>query len=1136
MIKLKIKGTFLILCLLLNLVPNLVLAQAWDGSSKSEPRLVEGVYLISAASELAWFAAEVNKGNKSIHAELSNDIDLAGKSWTPIGTSGYPYGGNFNGNHHAVIGVYINGSANYIGLFGSVAAVGVVRDLEVDGNIKSSGSGSSYYTGGVAAYNSGRIENCISRTAVEGKGYVGGVVGRHYGASAAIVSCANYGAITGSSTYGTGGIAGYSYDGLIQTSANFAPVSNSATSGSAVGGIVGDAGGNTVISGSCNQGDISGHVSGGRNVGGIAGNIASGTKIENVYNTGTVSGYNSIGGIVGNLSNGSIKNTYSIGVVDCKYPSSSYVYKGGIVGYGSISKCTDSYFLQSAAHNSGLWAVQGISNDSVCAKSETELKDNLFPTTLGSAFDCDPSDQNGGYPILKWQNPNALFSISLTVSPANAVVVLKDEQEEPLIGIQTDLEGAKKHTFSGLARGRYVYEVSDEEGDCIPQSASLTIVHEDIARNIALGAREYEIVFEVTPKEADFVLKQGNTVLTPQKIMEENTAKYAYSLANGVYDYRVECFGYVDLENSMTVNRSAIQREIFLERADCTTLYFTLRDRDNSTDLSDFRVKLESGNYRVSPEADGSFLLPKGTYSFTVQKSGYAKVSGVFSVDDAWLNKEQTIECETYASLAWDGETLEEPAYLDGYWQISTGAELAWFAAFINGTEQASVSTPTQNAVLLRDIELGSYPFKSIAAKIGYSSMVYNGIFDGNHKTISGLNINETTEQCGLFGKTSAAAVIRNVTVSGSLTSASTGSYAYAGGICGYNQGRIENCISDVAINETAGKEAVGGISGYNTGTIIKCKNLANVSGNGNYTGGICGRSYGGYSANAVIMQCINEGRVSFSGGAGQYKGGIVGCGNYTDVKECVNLGSVEAVGNLAGGIVGQMNGGVYLTDCYNMGTISSSAFAFGGLVGKTYGSNTNSGIANCYTIGEVLPGQSSQNYGAFVGIYDGGTVTNNYCLNDFQPLIGSGTVLSGITALLSSELKQITGALNANQVWGQNAAYNDGYPYLLWQYTLSKSVMVDGVKTEAETAELSVGTHAIKAELSEVSENGVLMIGEYQGDQLIRVVLGNVGELGRYEAAITCEFQEETRVKLFFWDKIALTPYENAVLFVCGP
>ena len=86
--------------------------QAWDGVSREIPQMDEdGTYLIGNGAELAWFADQVNSGNGSINAKLTNYIYLnrynTSYKWVIIGdTTDHPYRGNFDGNGQKV--VYMN--------------------------------------------------------------------------------------------------------------------------------------------------------------------------------------------------------------------------------------------------------------------------------------------------------------------------------------------------------------------------------------------------------------------------------------------------------------------------------------------------------------------------------------------------------------------------------------------------------------------------------------------------------------------------------------------------------------------------------------------------------------------------------------------------------------------------------------------------------------------------------------------------------------------------------------------------------------------------------------------------------------------------------------------------------------------
>ncbi|MBQ4002702.1 MAG: hypothetical protein II600_01865, partial [Bacteroidaceae bacterium] len=56
-----------------------------------------GVYQIGTAQDLIDFAALVNGGTGGANAVLTADIDMDGKSYTPIGQDGKDYKGHFDG-------------------------------------------------------------------------------------------------------------------------------------------------------------------------------------------------------------------------------------------------------------------------------------------------------------------------------------------------------------------------------------------------------------------------------------------------------------------------------------------------------------------------------------------------------------------------------------------------------------------------------------------------------------------------------------------------------------------------------------------------------------------------------------------------------------------------------------------------------------------------------------------------------------------------------------------------------------------------------------------------------------------------------------------------------------------------------
>ncbi len=248
---------------------------------------------------------------------------------------------------------------------------------------------------------------------------------------------------------------------------------------------------------------------------------------------------------------------------------------------------------------------------------------------------------------------------------------------------------------------------------------------------------------------------------------------------------------------------------------------------------------------------------------------------------------------------------------------------------------------------------------------------------------------------------------------------------AFAGGICGYSEGSltIRECRNDKDIRfvESDYYEYVpfglflGGILGYGDKTTIKHSvNYGNIYGK-NYSGGICG-----YSTNGYIDRCFNLGYIEATGTKSylkqevtiddneivipyipwfcSYAGGIAGYVYDDSITRCGNKGKVVSSGNMAGGIVGKLDGhdgdvglinykydenGLRVEDpdkreyspnfggglvkiCYNRGEIVGNDYV-GGLIGQM---NFWSQVLSCYNYSEAPKALNGENVGKLIGDY----------------------------------------------------------------------------------------------------------------------------------------------------------------------
>ncbi len=133
---------------------------------------------------------------------LLADINLAGITVTPVGNNDTKFTGDFDGNGHKLSNAVINGSANYVGVFGYIGGDGSVRDLGIENSIVNTFND---YVGGLAGRNEGTVTSCYAAVSVSATEYAGGLVGWTDGP---IANCYATGSVTGLRYIG--GLVGYS--------------------------------------------------------------------------------------------------------------------------------------------------------------------------------------------------------------------------------------------------------------------------------------------------------------------------------------------------------------------------------------------------------------------------------------------------------------------------------------------------------------------------------------------------------------------------------------------------------------------------------------------------------------------------------------------------------------------------------------------------------------------------------------------------------------------------------------------------------------------------------------------------------------------------------------------------------------
>ena len=243
-----------------------------------------------------------------------------------------------------------------------------------------------------------------------------------------------------------------------------------------------------------------------------------------------------------------------------------------------------------------------------------------------------------------------------------------------------------------------------------------------------------------------------------------------------------------------------------------------------------------------------------------------------------------TVDVAALPEYAADADISTGAAY-----KISTEESLRAFAAAVKADDgNGTYAHAGVTLYLAGDIALtGTWtPVGSTATYVGD---FFAGTFDGCGHTISGLNVQGSTVNQGLFAAINKA-TIRNLNVSGTV---SCGTKNYVGGIVGKVQaGTIENCSFSGSVTGGYTGGIAGGLNGNNV-TISGCANLAAVT--GTTAGGILGY----WKNTAAIRDCYNTGSVTGSAKAG----GIVGQLNKGTIENCYSIGDIGGKASQKGGI-----------------------------------------------------------------------------------------------------------------------------------------------------------------------------------------------------------------------------------------
>ena len=859
------KSNWLVTMLLLVMAILMPYGGAW-AQTPSKPSIGDGVdnpYQISTAAELAWFRDQVNSGNNTISATLTDNIDLSNfchakdgtkyteeVNWTPIGNSDNMYQGTFDGNGKTIRNLYINviseniGITGYAGFFGYADVGSNIKNITFD-NAKVKSTGDDCYTGILVGIAGSCIENIktLVNCSVEGKDNVGGIAGA---VDSNIGNCENHAMVNGANF--VGGIVGYYYssDKSITSCANYGVVTGT---GNQVGGMAGHFGSGTILN-CANYGDITGTFYVGNLIG-----CADECNLNNVLGTGnvTATSRNPAGLLVGIIENSS---STASGIL--AYNSSAKLTINGTeqtgdavksVGQGSLTSAEKIMAFTAEQLKSGMVANLLQKNVSGSAKWGQKLNTNDYPL-LGSAdevyLDGNVTTNCLGEQVSAFTNTKPAQEGTLTVKHGDSPI----HHESVAATCTTD--GNIEYWECNLCHKSF----SDK---LLTQGVSTLVVS-------ATGHKYGENAKCTMCQKEIPSLTLGNNLITIEKTYVSRDEISGYNL----YKYTAPEDGRLEV----TANSN--------DHNTCGTLWEspTAASRliyDDSSNWPDFKI---------------TYTVTKGTTYYI----GAREYDGNAIEGEVKLNvKMNGLEGELPTGMTGKG-TEAEP------FELKTADHLAWFRDFVN---EGNMKACAKIADDVKEIDMSTVCHKADTEKqvaelswtpIGnFAGNKYQGTFDGNGKTISNLYIiNAASDYVGFFGYAEKGS-IKNITFDNAKVKSTVD--LYTGILVGFEELCIIENIKTLANCSVEGKEDVGGIAGRASGDIGNCENHAMVNG-ANVVGGIVGDYR---ESGKSIISCANYGVVT---GTENSVGGIAGGFGSGTIQNCANYGDItgaDFVGNLIG-------------------------------------------------------------------------------------------------------------------------------------------------------------------------------------------------------------------------------------------
>ncbi len=850
--------------------------------------------------------------NLSGSYKLMADIDLAGVTWTPIGTSATSFKGIFNGNGYVIKNLKVS-ERDYSGLFGYNQ--GRLMNVELADVVINSLQ--QNYVGSLAGYSSGLIINCsvTGHSSVKGGTYTGGLVGYVSGSiKQSYTECSVEGK-WGSSAIG--GLVGYV---TTLNSQNVATIEECYTTG-----------------------NIKGY-----SVGGIVGYLYE-SKMINCFSTGNAYGSSDRDGLVFGYSN-QIMNCYTISDAGTSNLMNNY-FNGDMLARTICStNLRTTSEMQAAATYVGwdfenIWSIEEGKSYPILRNLPAPNSNIVEISTVEQLVDVS-KNLSGNYKLMAdidltdviWTPIGTNIAAFAGTFDGNGYVIrnlkvygseysgLFGYNQGRLMNIKLDdvvIDSLQKNYIGGLVGysvglitncsvgGNSSINGSSYVGGLVGYSSSL-ITNCSVGGNSSINGGSY--VGGLVGYAASGSISRSYTECN---VKGSSEAGGLVGEADGNYSSRTvieECY------TSGTVKAyyagGIVGNLQGAQLANCFSVGNSIGSSYGGG-IAGYNPSWYGGTISNCYTVSSTGLAGYDSSGLTSCYSNSDMLSKTINSSQSRTTSEMQ-QLSTY--IGWDFETV---------WSIEEGKSYPILK---------NLPAPRTDTV----IEIASA--EQLVAISENLSGKYKLVADINLSDINWTPLGTTTAP--FIGSLDGDGyLIKNLKVSGQDYS----------GLFGYSLGKLANIkLVDIIVNSEQ-SDYVGGLAGYSSGKVVNCSVTGNSSIiGGSYTGGLVGYATG------LINKSYTDCTVKGSYGAG----GLIGRAYNSDtpstmsVSECYTSGNISGIE--AGGLIGTLEG-AQLVNSFSVGNAVGSSYE-GGLVGFF----SSGAISKCYTlsnagmVGDGLPDLTS--------------------------------------------------------------------------------------------------------------------------------------------------------------------------------